>query len=392
MVNILSKIFKINSIQVVGIFQDMDNERYTLLTFKKAKGKLDIVENKTFTTLESLFENIDLKLPILLSVDGKGVLNKKIDSANEVDIAWQKNIDFNTIYYTSYSQNNTTFMSFCRKNVVDEWLTVFQSKKAQIIDIYIGSFLSVLVAESIGENEIISGNTKLELEQNELVNYVKLEANPTANYTISDNMVSNYAVPLYGNVLHYFIQNESVSKSQLENNSIDEVVYRKAFTVFGLVILFGFLITLLISYLSIQHYSSKNAELNIQNVYSNKAYQQIVTLENQKKDKEKIIKDSGFLSDKFLSFYSYEIIKSIPNSVSLNELNSAPLQKVVKSNEKVEITPGTIVVKGITIDENEFNDWLRRIKSFEWVAKFEIESIKKDKKNNTLFSLKILVK
>ena len=392
MVNILSKIFKINSIQVVGIFQDMDNERYTLLTFKKAKGKLDIVENKTFTTLESLFENIDLKLPILLSVDGKGVLNKKIDSANEVDIAWQKNIDFNTIYYTSYSQNNTTFMSFCRKNVVEEWLTTFQSKKAQIIDIYIGSFLSVLVAESIGENEIISGNTKLELEQNELVNYVKLEANPTANYTISDNMVSNYAVPLYGNVLHYFIQNESVSKSQLENNSIDEVVYRKAFSVFGLFMLFGFLLTLLISYFSIQYYSSKNAALNIQNVYSNKAYQQIVTLENQKKDKEKIIKDSGFLSDKFLSFYSYEIIKSIPNSVSLNELNSAPLQKVVKSNEKVEITPGTIVVKGITIDENEFNDWLRRIKSFEWVAKFEIESIKKDKKNNTLFSLKILVK
>ena len=117
-----------------------------------------------------------------------------------------------------------------------------------------------------------------------------------------------------------------------------------------------------------------------------------MTLEKQKKDKEKSIKDSGFLSDKFLSFYSYEIIKSIPNSVSLNELNSAPLQKVVKSNEKVEITPGTIVVKGITIDENEFNDWLRRIKSFEWVAKFEIESIKKDKKNNTLFSLKILVK
>ena len=70
----------------------------------------------------------------------------------------------------------------------------------------------------------------------------------------------------------------------------------------------------------------------------------------------------------------------------------APLQKAVKSNEKVEITPGTILVKGVTIDEDAFNDWLRTIKMFDWVAKFEIESIKKDKKNNTLFSLKILVK
>ena len=95
MVNILSKIFKINSIQVVGIFQDTDNEKYTLLTFKKTKGKLDIQENKTFSTTVALFENIDLKLPIIVAIDGKGVLNKKIDDTNDIDLAWQKNIDFN---------------------------------------------------------------------------------------------------------------------------------------------------------------------------------------------------------------------------------------------------------------------------------------------------------
>lgn len=392
MVNILSKIFKINSIQVVGIFQDTDNEKYTLLTFKKTKGKLDIQENKTFSTTVALFENIDLKLPIILAFDGKGVLNKKVDSSNEIDTSWQKNIDFNSIHYTSYSQKNTTFMSFCRKNVVDEWLTIFEKQKAQIIDIYIGSFLSVLFAENVNKDTLVSGNLTLELEQNELVNFAKLEIIPEVNYAISETNFSNFSLPLYGIVLHYFIQNESVSKSQLDNNSTDEVVYRKAFSTFGLVLLFGFLITLFISYLSIQYYASKNAELTIQNVYSNKAYQQIVTLENQKKDKEKIIQDSGFLSDKFLSFYSYEIIKSIPTSISLDELNIAPLQKVVKNNEKVEITPGTIIVKGVTIDEEQFNNWLRTLKTFDWVTKFEIESIKKDKKNNTLFSLKILVK
>ena len=98
------------------------------------------------------------------------------------------------------------------------------------------------------------------------------------------------------------------------------------------------------------------------------------------------------LSDKFLSFYSYEIIKSIPNSISLAELNIAPLQKVVKHNERVEITPRTIIVKGLTVSEDDFNDWLRNIKSFDWISKFEIESLKKDKKNNTQFSLKIIIK
>lgn len=392
MTTILSKIFKINSIQVVGVFQDANNQKYSLLTFKKTKEKLNIVENKSFSKIDSLLEAIDVKLPVVLSVDGKGVLNKKIDNTNDIDLAWQKNIDFDTIYHTSYTLKNNIFMSFCRKNVVEDWLTVFESKKIQIIDIYIGSFISVLLAENLNVNSIVSGNLSLDLEQNELLNFTKLELTPDLNYTIAENLVSNYTLPLYGIALHYFVKSDSISKSEWNNKSIDEVIYRKVFATFGLIILVGFLISLLFSYLSIQHYASKNAELNIQNVYSNKAYQQIVSLEEQKKDKEKIIKDSGFLSDKFLSFYSYEIIKSIPNSISLNELNIAPLQKVVKHNEKVEITPGTIFAKGVTIDENEFNNWLKNLKKFDWIAKFELESLKKDKKNNTQFSLKILIK
>lgn len=380
MTTILSKIFKINSIQVVGIFQDANNQKYSLLTFKKTKEKLNIVENKSFSKIDSLLEAIDVKLPVVLSVDGKGVLNKKIDNTDDIDLAWQKNIDFDTIYHTSYTLKNNIFMSFCRKNVVEDWLTVFESKKIQIIDIYIGSFISVLLAENLNVNSIVSGNLSLDLEQNELLNFTKLELTPDLNYTIAENLVSNYTLPLYGIALHYFVKSDSISKSEWDNKSIDEVIYRKVFATFGLIILVGFLISLLFSYLSIQHYASKNAELNIQNVYSNKAYQQIVSLEEQKKDKEKIIKDSGFLSDKFLSFYSYEIIKSIPNSISLNELNIAPLQKVVKHNEKVEITPGTIFAKGVTIDENEFNNWLKNLKKFDWIAKFELESLKKDKK------------
>jgi Tfp pilus assembly protein PilN len=392
MLTFLSKIFKINSIQVVGIYQETDSERYTLLTFKKEKNQLKLIENKSFISKKTFLENIDLKLPIVLAIDGKGVLNKKIDSASDIDLAWQKNIDFNTIYHTSYTLKNNIFISFCRKNVADEWLSFFESKKAQIIDVYIGSFLSVLLADNLSSPVVYSGDLALVLEQNEIVNFSKPEAIPSANYTIGEHSVSNFAMPLYGIGLNYFVQNDSISKSEFNNNSIDEVVYRKAFSTFGLIMLVGFLITLLASYLSIQYYSEKNAALNIQNVYSNKAYQQIVTLEKQKKDKEKIIKDSGFLSDKFLSFYSYEIIKSIPNSISLNELNTAPLQKVVKHNEKVEITPGTIWVKGVTVNEDEFNNWLRSLKSFHWIAKFELESLKKDKKNNTQFSLKIRIK
>jgi len=389
---LLSKIFNINCIQVIGVFQDANNEVYSLLTFKKTKDKLDNIDSRSFNTIENLLEVIDTKLPVVLAIDGKGVLNKKVDHTNEIDLAWQKNIDFSTIYYTNYVLNNFTFMSFCRKNVVEEWLEKFENKKIQILSIYIGSFLSTLLAETINEERIVSGNLNLVLEQNKLVDFNKLVTIPDKKYKVSENLVTNYTLPLYGIALHYFVKNESVTLSERKTDSIDEVIYKKAFSFFGILMLVFFLVSLLLSYMGIQYYASKNAELNIQNVYSNKAYQQIISLEEQKKDKEKIIHDSGFLSDKFLSFYAYEIISSTPNSLSLDELNIAPLQKLVKHNEKVEITPGTLIVKGVTIDEEEFNSWLRDLKKMNWIAKFELESLKKDKKNNTQFSLKIRIK
>lgn len=392
MLALLSKIFNINCIQVIGVFQDANNEVYSLLTFKKTKDKLDSIDSRSFNTIENLLEVIDTKLPVVLAIDGKGVLNKKVDQTNEVDLAWQKNIDFSTIYYTNYIFNNFTFMSFCRKNVVEEWLEKFENKKIQILSIYIGSFLSTLLVETINEERIVSGNLNLVLEQNKLVDFNKLETIPDKKYKVSENLVTNYTLPLYGIALHYFVKNESVTLSKRKTDSIDEIIYKKAFSFFGILMLVLFLVSLLLSYMGIQYYASKNAELNIQNVYFNKAYQQIISLEEQKKDKEKIIHDSGFLSDKFLSFYAYEIISSTPNTLSLDELNIAPLQKLVKHNEKVEITPGTLIVKGVTIDEEEFNSWLRDLKKMNWIAKFELESLKKDKKNNTQFSLKIRIK
>ena len=98
MLALLSKIFNINCIQVIGVFQDANNEVYSLLTFKKTKDKLDSIDSRSFNTIENLLEVIDTKLPVVLAIDGKGVLNKKVDQTNEVDLAWQKNIDFSTIY------------------------------------------------------------------------------------------------------------------------------------------------------------------------------------------------------------------------------------------------------------------------------------------------------
>lgn len=393
MITFLSKIIKLNNLHIVGVIKKNNEESYNVLTIKKKGSKIDIVTAISFSTFEGLKKNIDLKLPVLIVIDGEGVLNKEIDFNNEADVNWQKNIDFRTIYHTSLKGYSSSFISFCRKNKIEETITKFQKVGFQVVDIYIGSFLSALLYNTVKKETITSNDLLLSFDHEKLVGFTKqTELVKKEQYNIGKETVSSVFLPLYGALIHFFIQPKEVSKTKNDALNEEEIIYKKAFNVFGIAMLVGVLCTLLTSYLLIQYYTSKNVELNLQNVYSDQSYQLILDLEKQKENKQKILNECGFLSSKFISYYSYEIIKSVPQDVSLNELNITPLSKEVKANLKVNFETKIILIKGETFKESSLNNWMEGLKKMDWVENFEIIGLKKDKKNKSQFELKITIK
>ncbi|RTY91795.1 hypothetical protein [Flavobacterium sp. GT3R68] len=393
MITYLSKIIKLNNIHVVGVIKKDNDESYNVLTIQKKGDKIDIVAMASFDTFEELHKNTDAKLPVLLVIDGKGVLNKEINFNNESDVNWQKNIDFTSIYHTSLKGADSNFISFCRKNIVDDTIVKFQKNGFQVVDIYMGSFLSALIYSAIKKDTILSNDLILEFENEKLARFTKqIDALKKEQYTIGKENISNYFLPLYGTLIHFFIQQKEVSKTKNENLNSEEIVYKKAFAAFGITMLIGFLLALLSSYLLIQYYGSKHAELTVQNVYSNQSYQLILDLEKQKENKQRILNESGFSSSKFLSFYGYEIIKAIPRDISLTELNITPVGKETKAGKKMSFEAKTIIVKGETFRESSFNTWMEGLKKMNWLKQFEIISLKKDKKNKSQFEVKITIK
>lgn len=393
MLTILSKIIKLNHLLVVGIVRNDNTETYNVLSVKKKGNKIDIISMSTYDSFNKLNINIDCKLPIILVFDGKGILNKEIDFSNEVDINWQKNIDYNTLFFTSIKGNRNSFISFCRKNIVEETISKFNKYGFQVVDIYIGPFLGALLSKTIKKESIISNDLILEFENEKLSDFRKNSENEKKHsYIVDQKSISNSFLPLYGAVINYFVKPIEVSNTEKINLNIDEFIYRKAFNFFGISMLIGFFISLMVSYLLIRHYGSINAELNLQNEYSNQSYQTILDLERQKEKKQIILKESGMLSSKFLSFYMYEIIHEIPNDISLTLLNVIPLNEETKSNKKIAFQVYTIIVKGETFKESSFNNWLENLKKMNWVQYFEIISLKKDKKNKSQFEIKITIK
>ncbi len=392
MISFLSKIIKLDNLHVVSVIKKEDSEIYHVLTVKKKGSKIDIIAINSYKVLGELSRNLDLKLPILLLINGKGILNKEINFNNEADIAWQKNIDFSTIYYTSLKSVNSSFISFCRKNIVEETIVTFQKSGFQVIDVYLGSFLSALVKASIKNQSLVSHDLLLEFDNENLSSFSKSIDTKIENYTLGLDTISSEILPSYGTLIHFFIKQKEVSKTDNTSLNIDEIIYKKAFHVFGVTMMISFFISLLISYFMIQFYGSKNAELNLKDVYSNQSYQKILLLEKQKENKLNILKESGFMSSKFLSFYGYELIKNIPKDISLNELNIIPADKEVKVEKKIKFTAKTIFVKGETFTENSINNWLESLKKLEWIERFEIISLKKDKKDKSQFEIKIILK
>ncbi|MEM0578691.1 PilN domain-containing protein [Flavobacterium polysaccharolyticum] len=393
MITILSKIIKFNKLHVIGILKKENEESYHVLTVKRKGTKLTIIALESFNEFDDLEKKVNQNLPLLLFIDGKGVLNKAIDFNNEEDLRWYKNIDLNSIYHTSLKSSNVDFISFCRKNIIDDILSKFKKNNFQIIDVYLGSFISAILIKSIKKETIFTNDLLLEFKNEELYRFEK-QASLTkkVSYNIGNETITNTHLPLYASAVNFFVKSKEISKTKIETLNSEEIIYKKAFNYFGIIILISFLITLLISFFLIQHYISKNAALNIQNIYTDKNYQQTLDLEKQKENKQRILLESGFSSSKFLSFYSYEIIKTVPKDVSLTVLEITPLSKETKKEQKLIFESNTIHVSGETFNESSFNTWMESLKKMNWLSNFEILSLKKDKKNKSHFEIKIIIK
>lgn len=389
---ILHKIISFDIVNVIGVFKTEEGDVFYYLKTKKKNEKLEVLAAKTFMDIEDIKQEVDNKFPLILLVDGKGILNKKIDTKNEKDLNWIKNLDYSTIHYTNFTNANFQFLSFCRRNVVEQTIEIFQGFGYQIIDFYVGALIAVLINDSLKLGSIIVNDSILKFEMDELEDLTKVIDKGTKTYYLGALQMSNFHLPLYSTVIHFYFQQKTIGKSHTEKIDREEIVYKKAFNLFGIVILLSFFIALLVSYVCIQYLTSENARLNLENVYSNQSYQLIKQLEEQKQNKLHILKETGFLSTKFLSFYVHKIAMDTPTEIKLSAIDVFPLLKEVKTNEKVALTVGTILIKGEIKSEEVFNTWLQLLKKMEWINNFEILSFKKDKKNNSQFEIKIEVK
>ena len=200
MIKYLSKIITFNKLNVIGIVKKDDTEYFNLLSIAKKGSKLSMLASRKFDSFERLSSSIDNKIPVLLVLDGKGVLNKKVDTENDADTSWLKTIDFNTIYHTTHQEEQLSFMSFCRETLVQENIALFAKANFEVLDLYIGSFIGLVLKDFVNTSNYISGELHLSFNEEASISFSKSESkNPT--YAIGSDDIMSSHLPLYASAI-----------------------------------------------------------------------------------------------------------------------------------------------------------------------------------------------
>lgn len=389
MKKLLSKIGMLKRLTAVGIYKTEELTTFYCLTVKRNGNNIVIEDAIRCTSTEEVHK---IGNPVILLIDGKGVLTKRIELNDQQDVAWLRGLNFKSIYHTTFKQPKVQFISFCRTEIVEEEIAAFVKAGIDILDVFVGPLsISVLNAAQELPAEISSFDSILKYNGGHLESVMKIKNPEVPKYVVGTSEISGVFLPLYGSIVDYFANTGLFSRTVPSGIIGDDVLYKKGFKTLGISVLVFFFFLLLASYLGIWYLSGQNYSLTQENLYSNQSHQRVVEMERQREEQMAILQETGQLSDNYMSSYAYDIMRTTPLGIKLESVDIFPMASESKAEKKIILQPNVIEIFGQTANGPVFEKWIQTIKSFSWASKLEVISIKENQKGITKFELKIRV-
>ena len=376
------------------VFRNGQNDIYNGFEIKFHKGEIEIVNQfKNIIGTETVIKSIVKNKPVLLHIEGKGVLNKKHEvgpGSNPQIIPHGEHDDF---YVTNYTQNHSVYASIVRKTALEGILSEFNEHKIMVISIASGPFIMMAIEQYLDKAQLISRQYKLTVNDHKILDYQKYDANESQLYRIGKDTVSENGISALANAAIFFQPVSSIElpeKDEWALKNIEESEQKVLFQQFGFGLMIFFLIALTGNYLYLQHLNKVHQSNVFQLADFTETFNQINQLEEEKTRKETLLRQSGVLTKKFVSFYMATITNSVPKEISLTEFTVRPTKDEIKAKYKIEVDNQLLMIRGIAKSSHDLSDWLTEIKTFDWIRKVDIEAYEYTKGQGE-FYLKIII-
>ncbi len=384
-------IFSENTYTILGIvFGEVS--RYDILVIKKKKDRLSISKSRTLTDFSDVKNTINKKNTLLLNFSGKGVINKRVESkANYIkEVLFNGSSEDFYVYTLFEDQNN--FVSISRKEVINEQFELLERAGFKPVDFSLGPFVSALSQQFLNQDIVLLESSTLVFKNKRLIDFSNRNAS-NETYKIGNETLKSKDIVLFSSLLNFLYPSDKIQYNNafLCENSKEQNL-RKMFDYFAFGSLVFFLVALFSSYILLNYFNNEYVKYEQQLYHFNDDYFQIKKMEEDLRNKQFIARNSGVLSENFLSFYINEIGVSIPNEIVLSNLKINPIAKKVKTNEKIEIEPNTILLEGNAKRNVSVNKWVKELRKYDWIDKIEILNLNTNSGNKDSFSIKIFIR
>ncbi|WP_205728908.1 PilN domain-containing protein [Flagellimonas onchidii] len=368
-----------------------DAIKYHVLELEKDKEQLSVKKSFAANDFDQIQKEVKTDTQIILNFSGRGVVSKKVSTKGNYikEVLFNGNPD--DFYSYTLFQDAHNFISICRKETVDGQFAIFKDAKYQVVDYSIGPFVAHIGKGMVNGDVLQLDGEQLVFRNTDLMDYARVGHElDSPTYLVGDDRLSGNEVVLLSSLLSHLYPSDSIDyDADYLFANLKEQKQKRIFEYASVGALALFLLALMGSYLLLQHYNKKYVEYEEQLYHFNDNYAQLKKMEEDVINKRFIVENSGVLNKNFISFYVNEVVKTVPEGITLNGLQVNPLLKKVKGNETISMDFNTLLINGRTSNSFFLNQWVKRLRKNPWVRKIEILNLNKVDGNSDAFSLKI---
>ncbi len=350
------------------------------ILLKKAGSK--VVTEKVFescNSLQALSSQMKDKPPVVLVINGKGIIHKHI-SWNESDDARTllgkvlPNASLTDFYIQQSAPfNGKVLVSAARRSLIDQILDQCAEQKLDII----GCSLGPLIIESILPLLDTGGGYQydfsfleysLSIVDNHLETFKTAQPFQDGTVKIGEENIS------FSTLLPFAAAFSALAGIPASHAEVDRVSTQREdnrqkrlfqFTLAGIVGFF--LLVMLINFFAFDHFRSKKQHLEQQLSLNKDILQRLDTLTNEFHRKQGFLERTGMLQASRVSAYADDLCRGVPQSITLSGMNINPWQKPKADEDKVSFQKKTMRLSGFCNQSIELNDWMQEIKKKDWV-------------------------
>lgn len=323
------------------------------------------------------------KAPVVISVNGKGVILKKIifseNDSLELNNLVRQHLPSITIadFYIQFykNTNNTGYLAICRKELLDDLLKQFTSVKTEIVNVFIGPLVTnSLAGLTASYNRISSSMFQLNLVNGEVNEVVPAAAEAEPDLVFDQVKVpSSYLVAFAAGFSYLTLQhNYDSDNSELTHLYSKHLESNKIKYMVAVMVIIIFVVSGVNSFFFFQKFE-ENTKLEVElNLYESKNSQITQLLENYQK-KKNLIEQTGIFENKKISVYADKLASTLPPEILLRELYFNP-ENETEEDSLVSFQNNELIIKGNCNKSLLLNEWVNVLKSQSFVKTINLES------------------